>query len=173
LHPWAGFVAGWGFVTGKTASVAAMAATLGLYLFPDDAAAARWTGVAAVVVLTGVAMAGVTRTAQATTAILVPVLAVLVLAIGAGLTREAPGGSAAALGVDSPVQGVLMGAGVLFFAFAGYARVATMGEEVIDPARTIPRAILIALAVTVALYLLLATALISGLGISGLARSPA
>ena len=53
LHPWAGFVAGWGFVTGKTASVAAMAATLGLYLFPDDAAAARWTGVAAVVVLTG------------------------------------------------------------------------------------------------------------------------
>ena len=86
LHPWAGFVAGWGFVTGKTASVAAMAATLGLYLFPDDAAAARWTGVAAVVVLTGVAMAGVTRTAQATMAILVPVLAVLVLAIGAGLT---------------------------------------------------------------------------------------
>lgn len=66
-----------------------------------------------------------------------------------------------------------MGAGVLFFAFAGYARVATMGEEVIDPARTIPRAILIALAVTVALYLLLATALISGLGTSGLARSPA
>lgn len=91
LHPWAGFVAGWGFVTGKTASVAAMAATLGLYLFPDDAAAARWTGVAAVVVLTGVAMAGVTRTAQATLAILVPVLAVLVLAIGAGLAREAPG----------------------------------------------------------------------------------
>ena len=173
LHPGAGFVAGWGFVTGKTASVAAMAATLGLYLFPDDAAAARWTGVAAVVVLTGVAMAGVTRTAQATLAILVPVLAVLVLAIGAGLAREAPGGSAAALGVDSPVQGVLMGAGVLFFAFAGYARVATMGEEVIDPARTIPRAILIALAVTVALYLLLATALISGLGTSGLARSPA
>lgn len=173
LHPWAGFVAGWGFVTGKTASVAAVAATLGLYLVPDDAAAARWTGVAAVVVLTGVAMAGVTRTAQATLAILVPVLAVLVLAIGAGLAREAPGGSAAALGVDSPVQGVLMGAGVLFFAFAGYARVATMGEEVIDPARTIPRAILIALAVTVALYLLLATALISGLGTSGLARSPA
>lgn len=174
LHPLAGFVAGWGFVTGKTASVAAMAATIGLYLFPDDAAAARLTGVAAVVVLTAVAMAGVTRTAQATMAILVPVAAVLALAIGAGLALGAPSEADAFAGVaDSPVTGVLMGAGILFFAFAGYARVATMGEEVIDPRRSIPRAILIALGLTAGLYVLLTAALFAGLGPTGLALSPA
>lgn len=174
LHPVAGFVAGWGFVTGKTASVAAMAATIGLYLFPHDAAAARLTGVLAVVVLTGVALAGITRTAQATVGILVPVVAVLALTTAAGLVLGDGGadGLAAGLG-EAPVAGVLMGAGVLFFAFAGYARVATMGEEVIDPRRTIPRAILIALGLTVALYVLLALGLLAALGPLGLAVSPA
>lgn len=174
LHPVAGFVAGWGFVTGKTASVAAMAATIGLYVFPDDAGAARLAGVVAVVVLTGVALAGVTRTAQATMALLVPVALVLALAVGAGLSLGSPSEADAFTGVaDSPVRGVLMGAGVLFFAFAGYARVATMGEEVIDPRRTIPRAILIALGLTVTLYVLLTAALLAGLGPTGLALSPA
>lgn len=47
---------------------------------------------------------------------------------------------------------MLQGAGFLFFAFAGYARIATLGEEVRDPERTIPRAIPIALGLTLALY---------------------
>lgn len=171
IGPTAGFVAGWGFVTGKTASVAAMATTAGLYLFPDSPLAARLAGAAAVVILTAVALRGITRTAQATVAILVPVLAVLGLTIVAGLA----GGRAAA---DTPVSaadpaGVLAAAGVLFFAFAGYARVATMGEEVEDPRRTIPRAVLGALAFTVVLYALLAAALVVALGGTGLAASEA
>ncbi|MCG7421975.1 APC family permease [Micrococcus sp. ACRRV] len=171
IGPTAGFVAGWGFVTGKTASVAAMATTAGLYLFPDSPLAARLAGAAAVVILTAVALRGITRTAQATVAILVPVLAVLGLTIVAGLA----GGRAAA---DTPVSaadpaGVLAAAGVLFFAFAGYARVATMGEEVEDPRRTIPRAVLGALAFTVVLYALLAAALVAALGGTGLAASEA
>ena len=174
LHPLAGFLAGWGFVTGKTASVAAMATTVGLYLFPDQPLAARLAGVAAVVVLTGVAMAGVTRTAQATMAILVPVVAVLALTTAAGLALGDRGAGDVAGGLgDAPMAGVLMGAGVLFFAFAGYARVATMGEEVIDPRRTIPRAILIALGLTVGLYTLVTLGLLAALGPRGLALSPA
>ena len=34
--------------------------------------------------------------------------------------------------------GILQAAGLLFFAFAGYARIATLGEEVVEPKRTIP-----------------------------------
>ncbi|MDO5633617.1 MAG: APC family permease [Micrococcus sp.] len=174
LHPWAGFLAGWGFVTGKTASVAAMATTIGLYVFPDDGAAARLTGVVAVVVLTGVALAGISRTAQATMAILVPVLGVLLLTIVGGLFfSELVDSSPAASLPDAPWLGVFMAAGVLFFAFAGYARVATMGEEVQDPRRSIPRAILIALAITVALFVALAWGLLSALGSDGLAESSA
>jgi basic amino acid/polyamine antiporter, APA family len=69
--------------------------------------------------------------------------------------------------------GVLQSAGLLFFAFAGYARIATMGEEVRDPQHTIPRAILVALAIAVAVYAVVAVATLLTLGTDGLATSRA
>jgi APA family basic amino acid/polyamine antiporter len=69
--------------------------------------------------------------------------------------------------------GVLQSAGLLFFAFAGYARIATMGEEVKDPERTIPRAIVAALLVAVVVYALVGTALLVALGVDGVAGSSA
>jgi APA family basic amino acid/polyamine antiporter len=69
--------------------------------------------------------------------------------------------------------GVLQSAGLLFFAFAGYARVATMGEEVRDPERTIPRAIQLALAGAVVVYVVVAVSLLSVLGADGVAATPA
>jgi APA family basic amino acid/polyamine antiporter len=71
------------------------------------------------------------------------------------------------------VTGVLQGAGLLFFAFAGYARIATLGEEVRDPARTIPRAIGIALGVVLVLYAATALAVLSVLGPDRLAAAAA
>jgi APA family basic amino acid/polyamine antiporter len=68
---------------------------------------------------------------------------------------------------------VLQSAGLLFFAFAGYARIATMGEEVRDPGRTIPRAIQIALGLTVAVYATIAVTLLSVLGPDGVAATSA
>ncbi|WP_231619004.1 APC family permease [Nonomuraea sp. SBT364] len=80
----------------------------------------------------------------------------------------------ALLDLSSPgLWGVLQGAGLLFFAFAGYARIATLGEEVRDPARTIPRAIGIALAVTFVVYALVAVATLGTLTTWGLAASEA
>jgi APA family basic amino acid/polyamine antiporter len=49
---------------------------------------------------------------------------------------------------------------LLFFAFAGYARIATMGEEVREPERTIPRAITVALFIAIGIYLLVGLALL-------------
>src|SRR5215207_6413745 len=71
----------------------------------------------------------------------------------------------------SIITGVFQAAGLLFFAFAGYARIATLGEEVRDPARTIPRAIPLALGVTLAVYLLVATAGLAAVGPAGLAAT--
>jgi APA family basic amino acid/polyamine antiporter len=68
---------------------------------------------------------------------------------------------------------VLQSAGLLFFAFAGYARIATLGEEVREPARVIPRAILIALAGAVVVYAVVAVAVLSVLGAGGVAGSSA
>ncbi|HEX9228257.1 MAG TPA: APC family permease, partial [Arthrobacter sp.] len=162
LGEWPGFIAGWGFVTGKTASCAAMALTFGHYVAP---AYATPLAVAAVVVLTGVNLLGITRTALLTRILLAAVLATIVLVAVASLLGPhadgAPGaaGSSAAQSVSGGGWGVLPAAGLMFFAFAGYARIATLGEEVKDPARTIPRAILAALAGTFVIYLGLALVL--------------
>jgi APA family basic amino acid/polyamine antiporter len=72
--------------------------------------------------------------------------------------------------VDAGPAGVATAAGLVFFAFAGYARVATLGGEVRDPQRTIPRAVGLALGITLVVYLLVASALLVGLGPDRLAR---
>ncbi|MEX5305480.1 APC family permease [Kocuria sp. CPCC 205258] len=180
LGPWPGFVAGWGFVTGKTASAAAMALTFGLYaaeLTGADDAGARLLAVAAVLGLTAVNLGGVTRTARLTRLLVAPVLVILLAVVVLLFSGSGPAAGGAPAGVgpgwDGTGWGVLPAAGTLFFAFAGYARVATMGEEVRDPARTIPRAVLGALAFTLLLYGLLGLGLLRILGVDRLAASAA
>ncbi|WP_242418632.1 APC family permease, partial [Frankia sp. CpI1-P] len=77
------------------------------------------------------------------------------------------------IGADATFGGVLQAAGLLFFAFAGYARVATLGEEVRDPARTIPRAIPTALGITLAVYAAVAVGALMVLGPQRLAEATA
>jgi APA family basic amino acid/polyamine antiporter len=162
-----GFLAGWGFVVGKTASCAAMALTFGAYVAPQHA---RLLAVTAVVALTAVNLAGVQKSALAARMIVIAVVAVLAFVIVIGWTRS----PAAALSVPavSPWD-VLQAAGLLFFAFAGYARIATLGEEVRDPARTIPRAIPIALTATLVLYVAVAVTVLHALGPARLAAATA
>lgn len=169
LGEWPGFLAGWGFVTGKTASCAAMALTFGHYVAPDYATP---VAAAAVAVLTGVNLMGITRTAFLTRILLGIVLATLVFVATASILGPHPVGSATGESVGS-VWGILPAAGLVFFAFAGYARIATLGEEVKDPARVIPRAILGALAGAFAIYLLLGALLLAHLPVQSLAASSA
>lgn len=163
LGEWAGFLAGWGFVTGKSASCAAMALTFAHYVAPQHAVP---VAVGAVAALTGVNLAGITRTAFVTKVLLAVVLAVLGFAAVAGLAQPAAGDAIprAHDGAGPGPLGVLTAAGVLFFAFAGYARIATLGEEVRNPTRTIPRAILGALAGAVVVYTGIAAVLTARLG---------
>ena len=175
LGEWPGFLAGWGFVVGKTASCAAMAMTAADYLVPTEWE--RPVAIAAVLVLAGVNLLGITRTARAATVIVTIVLAVLALVVLAGLTIVARGDGDGGFGMTAPsfetggAYGVLQSAGLLFFAFAGYARVATLGEEVRDPARTIPRAIAISLGIVVGVYAVVGVVLLATLGAPGLASS--
>jgi APA family basic amino acid/polyamine antiporter len=156
LGDWWGFTAGWGFVVGKTASCAAMALTVASYAVPGPWWAQRLAGVAAVVGLAALNYRGVSKTAALTRVLVatsLTALAVVVVAIlASGRANSVHLGGWSAL-VAGGAYGILQAAGLLFFAFAGYARIATMGEEVRDPARTIPRAIPIALFMTVAVYL--------------------
>jgi APA family basic amino acid/polyamine antiporter len=155
-----GYLAGWSFVVGKTASCAAMALTVGLYLWPAHAHA---LAVAAVVALTAVNYRGVQKSALLTRVVVAVVLAVLA---GVVLTVATSGEADAAriTLTGGPVGGVLQAAGLMFFAFAGYARIATLGEEVRDPARTIPQAIRLSLAITLAVYVAVAVSVLAALG---------
>ncbi len=164
-----GYLAGWGFVVGKTASCAAMALTVGAYVWPAQAHA---VAVAAVVALTAVNYAGVQKAAWLTRIIVAVVLAVLAAVIVAACTSAEAGADQFRL-AGATVGGVVQAAGLLFFAFAGYARIATLGEEVRDPARTIPRAIPVALTIALVVYALVAVAALSVLGPTRLAQSAA
>lgn len=165
-----GYQAGWAFIVGKTASCAAMALTVGAYLWPDQAHA---VAVASVVVLTAVNYAGVHKSALLTRVIVAVVLGVLATVAVTALTSAGANTARVGIGPDTTVGGILQAAGLLFFAFAGYARIATLGEEVRDPARTIPRAIPIALGIALAVYGLVAVAVLTVLGPSGLADATA
>lgn len=166
LGEWPGFLAGWGFVTGKTASCAAMALTFGHYVAPGWATP---LAVAAVVALTGVNLLGLTRTALLTRILLGIVLATLIFVAIAAVSGPHPAdlgdGMAGSLAGTAAggVAGILPAAGLMFFAFAGYARIATLGEEVKDPQRSIPRAILAALAAAFVIYVTMALLLQSHL----------
>ena len=171
LGAWWGFLAGWGFVVGKIASCAAMALTFAAYVAPPGWE--RPLAVAAVIVLATVNYHGITRTAGLTKIIIMVVLATLALVVAGSLS----GPNTTSVQSWDPLAGgwygILQSAGLLFFAFAGYARIATMGEEVRDPERTIPRAILIALTIAVSIYLVVGTSILIALGPAGVASSPA
>ncbi|WP_314248056.1 APC family permease [Streptomyces kutzneri] len=169
LGPFWGYLAGWGFVIGKTASCAAMALTVGAYLWPGQQHA---VAVAVVVALTAASYGGVQKSARIARLIVAAVLSVLAGVVVVCLSSGAadPGRLG---GSDRGVLGLLQGAGLLFFAFAGYARITTLGEEVRDPERTIPRAVPIALGIALLVYAAVAVAALSVLGAQGLAQSPA
>jgi basic amino acid/polyamine antiporter, APA family len=169
LGPIWGYLAGWGFVVGKTASCVAIALTAGAYLWPDHA---RLVGVVAVASVATVNIGGLTRTVVVTKFLLTVALITLASVIIAGwsspttsLTRLTP--------IDTSPAGVLRAAGFLFFAFAGYARIATLGEEVRDPAITIPKAIPRALAGVLVIYTAVAVTVLAAVPIAAVSASDA
>jgi basic amino acid/polyamine antiporter, APA family len=165
-----GYLAGWGFVVGKTASCAAMALVVGFYAWPAHAHA---VAVAAVLALTALNYTGIRKSVLVTRMIVAVVLATLTAVAVVAIAASHNDFGRIDLGIGAGVHGVLQATGLLFFAFAGYARIATLGEEVRDPARTIPRAIPLALGIALAVYAIVAIAVLAVLGGPRLAASAA
>jgi len=166
LGPLAGHVAGAAFLVGKTVSVAVGALVLGMYVLPGHA---QGIATAAVVLAWALNARGITKTATGATVIAIVVTLALIGIVVAG----AVGGGDVRPGLrvyyeTGPAMAFLLAVSSAFFAFAGYARIATLGEEVRRPERTIPRAIVVALGVVVALYLAIAWALATFVGADAL-----
>ena len=151
-----GFLAGIAFILGKVGSVAAISLAAASYILPSAKVEVAFTSLA---LMTGINLLGINRTALGALVLSVPTIALLLLLGISGFQ---------AVGVESQTQssipGVLSASALIFFAFAGYARVATLGPEVKSPSVNIPKAITLSLVFVLALYFLVANALQAQLG---------
>ena len=172
LSPLAGFAAGWLFLCAKTASAAAaalgLAAYLGALLGVDGAALRCWPPLL-VALITAAALAGLRRSQWLNSLLVAGALLSLALfVLGAFSLPVLP--AAGALPPTGP-GGLAQATALLFVAYTGYGRIATMGEEVLRPERTIPRAVLLTLAVVLLVYLAVAAGTLRLAGPAGLAAS--
>ena len=147
--------AGFAFVIGKIASIAAIGLVFGAYLLPGYE---QITAIALIAVLATINILGIQRTATVAAILAVVTVGFLLAAIAVGVTSES-GNVAQSSAVSVADTQVVSAAAIFFFAFAGYARVATLGNEVRDAKVNIPRAIVISLTVVLAIYLGLSVAL--------------
>ncbi|MFY9304291.1 MAG: APC family permease [Rhodoluna sp.] len=151
-----GFLAGICFVLGKIGSVAAIALAAAAYI---DPAAKVEVAIGAVLLMTVINLFGINRTALGALILSVPTILLLLLVGFFGLQQDS-----ASMQTELSITGIISAAALIFFAFAGYARVATLGEEVRNPAVNVPRAITIGLVFVLSLYLLVGNALSRTLG---------
>jgi basic amino acid/polyamine antiporter, APA family len=172
LTPWAGFTAGWLFLASKIAAAGTVGLGLGGYLAAlVPGLSPRWVAVTAILLFTALNYFGIRRSSRVNLAIVAVSLGSLLVFVAVGaasfqverLTPFAPAGW----------RGVLEAAAILFFAYTGYARIATLGEEVHDPRRTIPRAVIITIVGAILLYSAVALVAVGAAGSAALAATPA
>lgn len=165
----AGVLAGVVFIVGKTASASAAALTIGLYVWPGNATAVALVAIALVLALN---LRGVVRSTRVAAVMVTIVIAILLLF--AGLIGKqmfsTPETTAPQIEVDA--VSVLAASALIFVAFAGYARITVLGEEVRNPARVIPRAVAISFAIVLALYVIIAIIVTAAVG-RGITVGPA
>ena len=162
------FLAGFAFVFGKIGSIAAIALVFGEYAWPQQK---HLAAVLAILVMVLINVLGIQRTAgvAAVLSIITTGFLILTIAVGSDPTAGMPRRYATyypdVLQLPTgPTWGIVTGASLIFFAFAGYARVATLGNEVRDAKRNIPKAIALSLGGVLLLYLLLTGVLTKVLG---------
>jgi APA family basic amino acid/polyamine antiporter len=165
LSPRIGFMTGWLFVSSKMLESATVALAFGAYVSLFLNFEPRIFAVVTALALTWINVAGVRISTEASKLMAIIKVGVLtifaILGIGAAKTVNfepfAPTG----------LQGVLAASAIVFFAYTGYARIATLGEEIKEPEKTIPKAILTSLIITAIVYV---TVTAVGIGLIGVER---
>jgi APA family basic amino acid/polyamine antiporter len=146
LNPSLGFLAGWTFLLAKSASAAT--AALGFAKYITNGSARFPIALALVLAMTLLVASGIRRSNRMNAAIVSVTLLGLLIFVLVG----APGVDHAHFAMTFDARKIAQATALVFVAFTGYGRIATLGEEVYDPTRTIPRAIILALAATAVLY---------------------
>jgi APA family basic amino acid/polyamine antiporter len=167
LNPTLGFAAGWLFLCAKTTSAATAALGFAGYLLNATRQDANWlvpVAVVTVVMLTAIVLAGIRLSSQVNIAIVSVTIASLTAFVVAGSSQV----SAERLALSFQPLSLLHATALMFVAFTGYGRIATLGEEVVDPRRTIPRAMICTLVVSLLLYMSVAIVAVGAAGVQQL-----
>lgn len=169
LSPALGFSAGWMFLCAKSASAATAALGFASYVTALIPGAQRWLlplGLSALLVLTLVVASGIQRSSRANAAIVgVTLLALLGFMFGGvRVALQNAGEHLSGRLFAAPPGDLLHGTALMFVAFTGYGRIATLGEEVQDPRRSIPKAIIVTLVCSALLYAGVASIAVAAVG---------
>jgi amino acid transporter len=164
------FVVGWLMVIGNIIAAAAVALGFGGYLNTFLEVDTTVAAIAALVVATVVAFIGVEETIKVMIVGTLVEVGGLVLVIVIGIPHL---GEVDLIEFDGGVWGVLGGAALVMFAYLGFSEIATLAEEVEDPTRTVPRAMVLSISITTILYIMVAVAAVSVLGTTALTASDA
>lgn len=176
LNPALGFTAGWTFLIAKSASAATAALGFSGYLLTSigihpDLFVPFAFGIT--VLFTVIVLAGIRRSNQANTVIVSATLLILLCFVLFGISKIETSNLAFNPGdgsSDFSLGGFLQACALMFVAYTGYGRVATLGEEVREPKRTIPHAVIAVVGVTLLLYILVALVAVGGVGAEELGR---
>lgn len=172
LHPALGHAAGWLFISAKSASAAAAALGMAAYILPHFGETGRsLIAAAGVALMTGLTILGAKRTFSINTVVVsLTLLALLGFSLAAWLSSPLPQPETAApRPLDVPA--FAYATALIFVAFTGYGRIATMGEEIQNPRRSIPLAMLITLGISVVTYLVVTAAALHLAGATGYAEA--
>jgi basic amino acid/polyamine antiporter, APA family len=168
LKPWLGFAAGWMFLCAKTASAATAALGFAGYLLHTTGGDVRWLiplAIATVAAFTLIVAGGIRASSRVNIAIVFITLASLIAFVLAGL----PAVKSTNLAMQFEPLSLLHATALMFVAYTGYGRIATLGEEVVEPRTTIPRAIIITLGVSMLTYTTVAAVAVGAVGAQELA----
>ena len=166
LNPSLGFTAGWMFLCAKSASAATAALGFAGYIaHATGMGASLPLAVGVVVLVTVIALSGIERSNRVNIVIVSIVILALMIFVGTGFSSAFKNKAAFQPLFDGgKLTDLLQATALMFVAFTGYGRIATLGEEVAEPRRTIPRAVIVTLLISMALYLLVAFV---GIGVNG------
>jgi len=177
LTPTLGFTAGWMFLCAKSASAATAALGLAGYTlgaFGVTAPMARVSlAIMAVAGITALVLGGMTRSNRVNAVIVTFTLLALAAFVVAGAPTAVERSQSTLSGVFSgttDLSSLLEATALMFVAYTGYGRIATLGEEVREPRRTIPRAIIITLVISAVLYISVSLVAVGAVGAEAVAR---
>ena len=174
LSPGWGLTAGWMFLAAKSASAATAALGFaGYVVVAVDGSERAVVPLALIAVLSvgGVVISGIRRSATVNTIVVATALGALVVFLAGGLGKMSSANLTSGVFLEAGATGWLEATALMFVAYTGYGRIATLGEEVRRPAHTIPIAIVATMGITIALYAAVAVVGVGTVGAADLAAA--